>query len=969
MSFFTGLFGKLATPQVTRPEARPEKPFPKKTEDTLKLVEALTLAGPALVMDNGTFVRGLEVWPVDLEAGNRGRKQAYHFAFGQALRRLRAPSAWQIVITSRPQDIGPYLERLAEAEGRWREKGFATEDMDTAARRFRLSELALEHRSYLEQLSTRLQPLQQRYLLLVAFNPFAEMVSRKPRARVLDPRQTARAEEVLEEELRLARGILAEVGLPYQELSGVDLCQALWAHYHPQPSLASSGLGTVEALAAGLPTPTPDDPPTADDIRAAAEDPLELADLLAPKLVEEQAEFVRLGDVVGRGYFLTDFDSRQPVDLAAILAFDGDVTHSLYLQAADPVGVRQRYREKETELSASADLHRRRGIVEDFANEAAIGALRQMRRDMEVALQAPFNLYWYALVWAPTLPDLERQSRLFETTLKLHDIRFQRATRRHLGVVQSTRPVFRMAHRVRPRMMSAGSLGSFLPFVRKEYMDPAGWDFGVHRGNGLLVCRETFQGGSGNASQLIIASPRAGKSVYMKSTIVKAGVLGDRCFIFDPEREYLRLACRLHAPYIELAASTTPIRLPIDPDAGAEGLLAGIELMARQYESLTDEPASPAQICALADAVQAALADQGIREDDPATWTRTPPAIGDVLAHLEPNGDVEVFELRRVLGYVDSAGGRAHLNIMDPAFEAEHPWRSAVESLGAFVEAILGRALESGEFTALVEAYQDTMARWGVTPEDRDTWRRERMPLLGDLAKTLLEAPSPEARQLARAIREYAVGIYADLFNHRTSVDLSREPIVFFGLRSLREEDGKASRGEGRGSLAGVVMWLLLRAVWNEIVANAGSRQKTHVFIDELKWVLSFKGAARRLETMCRSFPKYSAALYLATQDMKSLLASAESDVIANITQIKVFLKQENASVVRQLGEMFDLSDEEQQDLLRVRKGEGLLVLGDHERIPIFNAVNPAQLAVYQSNAEQQQAVAVALNRRLEPVA
>ncbi len=126
MSFFDSLFEKLATPQVTRPVVKQEKPFPKRTEDSLKLVEVLTLAGSALVMDNGTFVRGLEVWPVDLEAGNRGRKQAYHFAFGQALRRLRAPSAWQIVITSRPQDIGPYLERLAEVLQQCRANGTPT---------------------------------------------------------------------------------------------------------------------------------------------------------------------------------------------------------------------------------------------------------------------------------------------------------------------------------------------------------------------------------------------------------------------------------------------------------------------------------------------------------------------------------------------------------------------------------------------------------------------------------------------------------------------------------------------------------------------------------------------------------------------------------------------------------------------------------------------------------------------------
>jgi type IV secretory pathway VirB4 component len=169
-------------------------------------------------------------------------------------------------------------------------------------------------------------------------------------------------------------------------------------------------------------------------------------------------------------------------------------------------------------------------------------------------------------------------------------------------------------------------------------------------------------------------------------------------------------------------------------------------------------------------------------------------------------------------------------------------------------------------------------------------------------------------------------------------------------------------------TLASVVTWLVLRLVWNEIVASSDSRQPTHVIVDEAKYVLSYPGAARRLEGMARSFPKYLAALYLATQDMDSLLRSPESSVIANITQIKLFLKQENAEVVRGLGRIFQLSEAEQQDLLRVGKGEGLLVFDNGLRVPIYTSVNPLRLDWLSSNSAQQQAVARASGRRSQPV-
>ena len=152
-----------------------EQPFasPADVEDTAPLVAVLALVGPALVLETGAFVRMLEVAPVDLERGDRSVKESYWAAFAQALRRLRAPAAWQIVITSRPQDTSAYLERWEAAERDWQALAERTTDPDVRARRLRLARSARETAAFLTALRESLGPMQQRYLIVISHNPFA----------------------------------------------------------------------------------------------------------------------------------------------------------------------------------------------------------------------------------------------------------------------------------------------------------------------------------------------------------------------------------------------------------------------------------------------------------------------------------------------------------------------------------------------------------------------------------------------------------------------------------------------------------------------------------------------------------------------------------------------------------------------------------------------------------------------------
>jgi type IV secretory pathway VirB4 component len=254
-----------------------------------------------------------------------------------------------------------------------------------------------------------------------------------------------------------------------------------------------------------------------------------------------------------------------------------------------------------------------------------------------------------------------------------------------------------------------------------------------------------------------------------------------------------------------------------------------------------------------------------------------------------------------------------------------------------------------------------TLNQWGFRADDPEGWaaRRAHLPVLADLAATLAAEATPESQGLADLLAQYAVGLYADLFNTRTTLDLSREQGVVFGLRAVREN---AER-----SLAPVFAWQALRLVWNEIVALGGA-QRAHLVVDEAWYLLEQPGAARRLEHFARSFPKYNAALHLATHEADKLLALPEAALLAQLARVKILFGQESDRAVRALADLFGLSAGEAAELRRARQGEALLLIGHEWRVPLVVTIPPARLAHWATNPVQQQAVARASGRAARPV-
>lgn len=938
-----------ADPQVGQGYAEEALEPTPKVGDSLQLVDVFALVEPAVVLNDGHFVRALEIGAVDLETGQPGLMEAFWARFADALRRFRAPFTMQIVVSSRAQDIHGYLEQLRQSERRWLQLAEEATQHDVAERRRRRAAMTSEHALFVERSQVKLCALQQRYLVVLRHNPFHLKPSSRHLLAQLDGAVAKAAFEVLDDDVRLVRHNFEPLGLPVTELSAHELCRALWDHYHPALSGVGSQGEARDLLTSEIWAGHEDRSPSPAYFQLAARDSDRLADLLAPDHIEEHPDYLRVGEAVAKAYLIEDFDPKTPVNVSQLLNFPGEVTHALFFTASSPDVMKQKFKEKETELKASQHLDSRNHRVTDYGRQMAVRSIEAQRAAMEIALEAPYTLHWTCLVWAKDVAQLKKRCNQFESRLKVRDFRYQPAVRRHLRAFQSARPLARWELQAKGRNMTADSLGSCFPFVRRQYMDPQGIDLGVHRGNGLLVTLDDMKDGDENANSFVCGAKGMGKSVLLKLRIAKWLLMGHRVFVIDPEREYFQIAVDFHGRYLELGKKAAPRAYDLDPGS-EDSIQSAIVQVALVFESNAGRKMEDDELGTLAEAL-VALVRQG----------QSSIKLADLVERLRQERRDTAQEVGRVLAYALDLDGGFNFNVMEFNLNSEDPWRSAAQSLAAFVEVAQGSPISHGKFNALVDSYVEVMTRAGFTPGHQGSWeeRRAYTPRLEALVDRLSADRLPESQELARLLKQYARGLYADLFNVASNVDIHKDQFVVFGLRTLRENVEK--------SLAPVFTWQILRLVWNEIIATGGA-QPIHLVLDEGWFLTEIPGAAERLEAFSRSFRKHLAALHFATQEIDKMMTSTSTGVIANLARIKLLLGVESDRAARSLADVFGLSDDEAAGLRTARPGEALLIAGSEMRVPLYIPANPDWMSRMRTNKAQQLALSRSSGRTAEAV-
>ena len=190
----------------------------------------------------------------------------------------------------------------------------------------------------------------------------------------------------------------------------------------------------------------------------------------------------------------------------------------------------------------------------------------------------------------------------------------------------------------------------------------------------------------------------------------------------------------------------------------------------------------------------------------------------------------------------------------------------------------------------------------------------ENMPLLEDLYNALRTQEEKEAQHIATALEMYVTGSL-NVFNHRTSVDLSSR-IVCFDIKQLGTQLKKLG------------MLIVQDQVWNRVTINRAEHKSTRYYIDEFHLLLKEEQTARYSVEIWKRFRKWGGIPCGITQNVKDLLGSPEIENVMENSDF-IYMLNQSAGDRQILAKRLNISPYQLSYVTHSGEGEGLLLYGD----------------------------------------
>ena len=234
--------------------------------------------------------------------------------------------------------------------------------------------------------------------------------------------------------------------------------------------------------------------------------------------------------------------------------------------------------------------------------------------------------------------------------------------------------------------------------------------------------------------------------------------------------------------------------------------------------------------------------------------------------------------------------------------------RSNIINLVGLLRIMFG-GLTPEEDAIIDRALAETYAAKDITPETDPSLWQERIPLMQDFEAVLEGMEGAES--LARRVRKFTKGTFAQFFNQPTNVSMEK-PFVVFGIRDMEDE------------LRPIAMFIIMRYIWNKVRSEL---KKRILVVDEAWWLMQTEDGASFLFGMAKRARKYWLGVTTVTQDVNDFMKSAYGQPIITNSSLQLLMKQSPATmdVVKKT---FDLTEEEKYLLLEAEVGEGIFFAG-----------------------------------------
>ena len=301
-----------------------------------------------------------------------------------------------------------------------------------------------------------------------------------------------------------------------------------------------------------------------------------LKNIIAPSGLEINSNFLKLGNLYGKSFFVFSYPSyldfgwlNQLVNLERIF----DV--SIFFHPIDTSSALKQLRKKAAQVASQIAERQEKGYVRDPELEIAYQNIERLRDALQQAQEKLFRVGFYFTLWSENLEDLESAEKEISLMLEGRLIYIKPAVFLQWEGTESCFPLGLDKLKVH-NVLDTLPASTFFPFVSLTLSSDRGILYGINLYNNTPVIFDRFS--LENANMLIFAQSGAGKSYFAKLEAIRSLMTDIDVLIIDPEKEYQNLAYTLGGSFFDISIASdykvNPFDLPKgSPDESNEEIL------------------------------------------------------------------------------------------------------------------------------------------------------------------------------------------------------------------------------------------------------------------------------------------------------------------------------------------------------------------------------------------------------------
>ena len=361
---------------------------------------------------------------------------------------------------------------------------------------------------------------------------------------------------------------------------------------------------------------------------------MDLIDVVAPRKLEVETDYLKIGDVYLRSLFVSGYPRFVgPGWLEQIINFNSSLDLSFFIYPVEGKGVLDDLMRKIAEMEAEISTDLERGKIINPGTSAKLEDARLLQEELVKGAEHYFEFGFYITVRAADLEQLNQTSKLVQATLGSILVTAKHCTLDMDSGFLSTAP-FGLDRMSITRNMDTTSLATTFPLTSAELSSDTGVLYGINTQNGSFIIFDRFS--MENSNMTVFATSGAGKSYFVKLESVRSLMLGTEVIIIDPEGEYKTLADAVGGQNIEFSFASPSKINPFDLSQVYEEKESHLNLKILSLHSLFKVimgKITPTQEAMLDRALVETYRSRGITQD-PATQTKEPPLMEDLYKIL-----------------------------------------------------------------------------------------------------------------------------------------------------------------------------------------------------------------------------------------------------------------------------------------------------------------------------------------------